>query len=170
MANENYTIIIVDDIAETRDNLSKLSQFESDIEVLGVARTGREGIKLAKDVEPDVVLMDINMPDIDGIKATEIIQEKNPATQIVILSVQGDANYMRRAMLAGARDFLTKPPKADELVSAIHRAGKKPTKKKKKFLYQPLSRRNLRNLDKWEGVRNLVLVGRSLLFIAPKEA
>lgn len=124
MAKDKYTIIIVDDIAETRNNLSKLLQFESDIEVLGVARTGREGIKLTIDIQPDVVLMDINMPDVDGIKATEIIQEKLPSTQIVILSVQGDANYMRRAMLAGARDFLTKPPKADELVSAIRRAGR----------------------------------------------
>jgi len=132
MSNENYTIIIVDDIVETRNNLSKLLQFESDIEVLGVARTGREGIKLAVDVQPDVVLMDINMPDVDGIKATEMIQEKIPATQVVILSVQGDANYMRRAMLAGARDFLTKPPKADELVSAIRRAGQKAHEEKKK--------------------------------------
>ena len=132
MVKDEYTIIIVDDIAETRDNLSKLLRFESDIEVLGVARTGREGIKIALDIQPDVILMDINMPDVDGIKATEIIREKIPSTQIVILSVQGDANYMRRAMLAGARDFLTKPPKADELVSAIRRAGRKAHEEKEK--------------------------------------
>jgi pilus assembly protein CpaE len=71
-----------------------------------------------------VVLMDINMPDMDGITATELIRKHNPATQIVILSVQGDPNYMRRAMLAGARDFLTKPPSVDELTGAIRRAGK----------------------------------------------
>jgi pilus assembly protein CpaE len=68
--------------------------------------------------------MDINMPDMDGIQATELIRRNNPATQIVILSVQGDPNYMRRAMLAGARDFLTKPPAVDELTAAIRRAGK----------------------------------------------
>jgi pilus assembly protein CpaE len=67
--------------------------------------------------------MDINMPDMDGITATERIRKISPVTQIVILSVQGDPNYMRRAMLAGARDFLTKPPTIDELVSAIRRAG-----------------------------------------------
>jgi pilus assembly protein CpaE len=69
--------------------------------------------------------MDINMPDMDGIEATERIQEQAPVSQIVILSVQGDTNYMRRAMLAGARDFLTKPPKSDELVTVIRRAGAK---------------------------------------------
>ena len=72
---------------------------------------------------PDVVLMDINMPDMDGITATEKIRARLPATQIIILSVQSDANYMRQAMLAGARDFLTKPPDLDELTGAIRRAG-----------------------------------------------
>jgi pilus assembly protein CpaE len=74
-------------------------------------------------LDPDVVLMDINMPDVDGITATETIRQKAPHIQVVILSVQGDQNYMRRAMLAGARDFLTKPPMGDELISAIRRAG-----------------------------------------------
>jgi pilus assembly protein CpaE len=63
------------------------------------------------------------MPDIDGITATETIRQKSPHIQVVILSVQGDQNYMRRAMLAGARDFLTKPPMGDELVSAVRRGG-----------------------------------------------
>ncbi len=117
-------VIIVDDIAETRENIRKLLQFESDIEVVGVARTGREGIDLAKEITPDVVLMDINMPDMDGITATETIRKVVPFAQIVILSVQSDPNYMRRAMLAGARDFLTKPPMVDELIAAIRRAGK----------------------------------------------
>ena len=118
-----FSVIIVDDIPETRENFRKLLQFESDIEVVGTARTGREGIDLAKELKPDVVLMDINMPDLDGITATEIIRKEIPFAQIVIISVQGDPNYMRRAMLAGARDFLTKPPMVDELVSAIRRAG-----------------------------------------------
>jgi pilus assembly protein CpaE len=63
------------------------------------------------------------MPDMDGITATEVIRKELPFAQIVILSVQGDQNYMRRAMLAGARDFLTKPPSVDELISAIRMAG-----------------------------------------------
>lgn len=121
---EKIRVLIVDDIAETRENIRKLLQFESDFEVVGAARTGREGIELAVETRPDVILMDINMPDMDGITATENIRQEIPFTQIVILSVQGDPNYMRRAMLAGARDFLTKPPSVDELTSAIRRAGR----------------------------------------------
>ncbi len=121
---EKIRVVIVDDIAETRENIRKLLQFEADIEVVGVARTGREGIDVAKETKPDVILMDINMPDMDGIAATETIRRNIPFTQIIILSVQGDPNYMRRAMLAGARDFLTKPPSVDELTAAIRRAGK----------------------------------------------
>ena len=110
MAIDKIRVLIVDDIAETRENVRKLLQFESDVDVTGTARSGREGIQLALELDPDVVLMDINMPDIDGISATEVIRQKSPHIQVVILSVQGDQNYMRRAMLAGARDFLTKPP------------------------------------------------------------
>jgi pilus assembly protein CpaE len=120
---EKIRVVIVDDIAETRENIRKLLQFEPDVEVVGVARTGREAIDISKEVKPDVLLMDINMPDMDGIAATEIIRKTVPFAQIVILSIQNDPNYMRRAMLAGARDFLTKPPTIDELNAAIRRAG-----------------------------------------------
>jgi pilus assembly protein CpaE len=120
---EKIRVMIVDDVSETRENVRKLLQFESDVDVVGVARTGKEAIQLSQDMNPDVVLMDINMPDMDGISATEAIRAKQPAIQVIILSVQGDQNYMRRAMLAGARDFLTKPPMGDELISAIRRAG-----------------------------------------------
>jgi pilus assembly protein CpaE len=123
MAGEKIRVLIVDDVAETRENVRKLLQFETDVEVAGAARTGNEGIQLAVDLDPDVVLMYINMPDVDGITATEKIRQKMPHVQVVILSVQGDQNYMRRAMLAGARDFLTKPPMGDELISAVRRAG-----------------------------------------------
>jgi len=123
MALAKTRVLIVDDIAETRETIRKLLQFESDIDVVGAAKSGREGIQLAQELDPDVVLMDINMPDLDGIATTEEIRKKSPHIQIVILSVQGDQNYMRRAMLAGARDFLTKPPMGDELISAIRRAG-----------------------------------------------
>ncbi|MEJ2486384.1 MAG: response regulator [Anaerolineales bacterium] len=129
---EKITVIIVDDIAETRENIHKLLQFEPNVEVVGVGRTGEEAIRVAAEVRPDVVLMDINMPDMDGIVATERIRAKVPGTQIVILSVQNDSNYMRKAMLAGARDFLTKPPDLDELISAINRAGEMAHEEKKK--------------------------------------
>lgn len=120
-----FNVLIVDDQDETRKNVARLLQFENDINVVGTARTGKDAIRQAVSLDPDVVLMDINMPDMDGIEATERIQEQAPISQIVILSVQGDTNYMRRAMLAGARDFLTKPPKSDELVTVIRRAGAK---------------------------------------------
>ena len=116
-------VLIVDDIAETRENIRRSLQFDSSIVIVGLAKSGEEGIQLAREQKPDVVIMDINMPDMDGITATEAIRKLVPATQIVILSVQGDPHYMRKAMLVGARDFLTKPPSIDELITAIHRAG-----------------------------------------------
>ncbi|MFN2147800.1 MAG: response regulator [Anaerolineales bacterium] len=112
-------VLIVDDIAETRENIRKLLQFESDVLVVGAARTGVEAIDLARETEPDVVIMDINMPDMDGISATEALLRDVPFAQIVMLSVNNDADYVRRAMRAGARDFLAKPPSGDELISTI---------------------------------------------------
>jgi pilus assembly protein CpaE len=120
---DKIRVVIVDDVSETRENVRKLLQFETDVDVVGLARTGKEAIQVSQELNPDVVLMDINMPDMDGISATEAIRSHQPAVQVVILSVQSDQNYMRRAMLAGARDFLTKPPMGDELISAIRRAG-----------------------------------------------
>ena len=122
-AGEKIRVLIVDDVSETRENVKKLLQFESDVDVVGIARTGKEAIQVSQELNPDVVLMDINMPDMDGIAATEAIRAKQPAVQVVILSVQSDQNYMRKAMLVGERDFLTKPPMGDELISAIRRAG-----------------------------------------------
>lgn len=125
MANaEKIRILIVDDNPETRENIRKLLQFESDVEVVGAARSGSEGVDLASETQPDVIIMDINMPDMDGIQATEIIRKKVPFTQIVILSVQNDTKYMQRAMMVGARSFLSKPPMVDELISTIHQVGK----------------------------------------------
>ena len=122
-AGEKIRVVIVDDVSETRENVKKLLQFESDVDVVGIARTGKEAIQISQELSPDVVLMDINMPDMDGIAATEAIRARQPTVQVVILSVQSDQNYMRKAMLVGARDFLTKPPMGDELISAIRRAG-----------------------------------------------
>jgi len=121
---DKFRVLIVDDIAETRDMISRMLQFDASIEVIGAARTGRDAVELTSKLTPDVVIMDINMPDMDGITATENIRRKVPYVQVVILSVQSDPNYMRRAMLAGARDFLAKPPNIDDLTAAVHRAGK----------------------------------------------
>ena len=114
-------VLIVDDIPETRENLRKLLFFESDIEVVGAATNGEEGISMAGELKPDIVLMDINMPGIDGITASEAITQQVPLTQIVMMSVQGEADYLRRSMLAGAREFLIKPFSSDELITSIRR-------------------------------------------------
>ncbi len=114
-------VLIVDDIADTRENLRKLLAFESDIEVVGAAGTGREAVEIAGQVRPDVVLMDINMPDMDGITATKAISTVVRTAAVVIMSVQSEPAYLRQAMLAGARDFLTKPISSEELYATIRR-------------------------------------------------
>jgi len=114
-------VLIVDDIPETRENLRKLLFFEADIEVVGAATSGEEGITMSGEMKPDIVLMDINMPGIDGITASEAITQQVPFTQIIMMSVQGEADYLRRSMLAGAREFLIKPFSSDELISSIRR-------------------------------------------------
>jgi pilus assembly protein CpaE len=116
---DQIRVLIVDDIPETRDHLTKLLGFESDIEVVGAASSGREAIELAVKLQPDVVLMDINMPDMDGISTTEALAARAPAAAVVMMSVQGEADYLRRSMLAGAREFLVKPFSSDELTTSI---------------------------------------------------
>ena len=113
------TVLLVDDIPETRENIKKLLNFEPDFKVVGSAGTGREGVSLAKELSPDIVIMDINMPYMDGLEATSIVNKQVPTCAVIIMSVQNDADYMRRAMLAGARDFLTKPINMDELYNTI---------------------------------------------------
>lgn len=120
-SQEVIQVLIVDDIPETRENLKKLLLFEQDIEVIGAATNGEEGVQMAVEMKPHVVLMDINMPGIDGIKASEIITQQSRHTQIIIMSVQGEADYLRRSMLAGAREFLIKPFNTSDLVTSIRR-------------------------------------------------
>jgi pilus assembly protein CpaE len=126
-------VLIVDDVDETREIITKLLQYEKDIKVVGSANSGRQGLELTKQLDPDVVIMDINMPDMDGITVSELLRGINDYTQIVILTVQGDSNYMRRAMLAGVRDFLTKPPQIDELIDTVRRAGQVSFEKRSKI-------------------------------------
>ena len=116
---DKIRILVVDDIAETRENLAKLIGFEADMTIVASADGGQQAVELAKKERPDVILMDINMPDMDGITATEIIANTVPESPIIMMSVQGEQDYLRRSMLAGAREFLVKPFSADELVNAI---------------------------------------------------
>jgi pilus assembly protein CpaE len=116
---EQIRVLIVDDIPETRDHLSKLLGFEGDIDVIGAAASGAEALRLAASLTPDIVLMDINMPDMDGIATTEQLSRDIPTASIIMMSVQGEADYLRRSMLAGAREFLVKPFSSDELTASI---------------------------------------------------
>ena len=115
------TVLIVDDIPETHENLKKLLYFEKDIKVVGAATSGAQAIELAKRLNPDVILMDINMPGTDGIATTEAIVANGITSQIIMMSIQGETDYLRRSMLAGAREFLIKPFSGEELASSIRR-------------------------------------------------
>lgn len=112
-------VLIVDDIPDSRDNVAKLLRFEPDVEIVGMAEGGQEGIDLALRLEPDIVLMDINMPGVDGIQATTRIAGRLPNTAVIMMSIQSDADYLRRSMLAGAREFLSKPFSLEELIGSI---------------------------------------------------
>ncbi len=123
MANP-ISILLVDDIAEVRENVKKLLAFEQDFEVVGSSGNGREGIKMARDLRPDIIIMDINMPDVDGITATQEVKKFVPTTGVIMMSVNSDRDYLRRAMAAGASDFLTKPANMDDLYMTIRNVYK----------------------------------------------
>src|SRR5947209_14132952 len=112
-------ILIVESKAANREHIAKLIVFEQDKEVAGTANGGQAAVNLAKKERPNVILMDINRPDMDGITATEIISNTVPESPIIMMSVQGEQDYLRRSMLAGAREFLVKPFSADELINSI---------------------------------------------------
>jgi pilus assembly protein CpaE len=120
---DRIRVLIVDDIPETRDHLAKLLGFEPDIEVIGTASSGADAIEQSIKLYPDVILMDINMPDMDGIAATERLSSQVPSASVVMMSVQGEADYLRRSMLAGAREFLVKPFSSDELTASIRQVN-----------------------------------------------
>src|SRR5260370_3090702 len=119
--SELIKVLIVDDIMSTLDNLQKRLSSEPDIEVVGPAANGKEGVEQAKKLAPDMVLMDVNMPVMDGIQATEQLAQEVSGSPVIIMSVQGERDYLRRAMQSGAREFLIKPFSGDELIASIRR-------------------------------------------------
>ena len=131
---DRIKVLIVDDIPETRDHLSKLLGFEADVEVVGAAAGGLEAIEMATALQPDVVLMDINMPGMDGITATEQLAAQVPTAAVVMMSVQGEADYLRRSMLAGAREFLVKPFSSDELTASIRQVFSREKEKQSRMV------------------------------------
>ncbi|HET9877744.1 MAG TPA: response regulator [Candidatus Limnocylindria bacterium] len=114
-------VLIVDDIPETRNHLTKLLSVDSEIDVAGTAGSGEEAIRVAMELRPDVIVMDINMPGMDGVAAAEIVSQRLPTSPIIMMSVHGEAEQLRRAIAAGAREFLVKPFSADEFSTTIKR-------------------------------------------------
>jgi CheY-like chemotaxis protein len=113
-------VFVVDDLKETCDNLAKLIGLESDMRVVGVARDGAEALRSAAAANPDIVLMDIDMPVMDGIMATEVLTGRPGwKAPVVMMSIRGTQDYRSRALVAGARGFLEKPFSADELIGFI---------------------------------------------------
>ncbi|MBP2656868.1 MAG: cheB 7 [Firmicutes bacterium] len=118
---DKIKVLIVDDIKETRENICCLIGFSSEIMVVGEAETAEDAIAKAKSLNPDVVLMDVNMPGMDGISAAEVLATEAPGCATLIMSVQGEQEYLRRAMVAGVKDYLVKPFTGDELLQALKR-------------------------------------------------
>ena len=127
---EKIKILIVDDSADIRENICKLLGFYPEVTIVGQAASALEGIEKAKSTGPDIVLMDINMPGMDGIAATEIITASVPDANIIMMSVQGEQEYLRRAMIAGAKNYLIKPFSSDELLQAIKQVYNNEQKRK----------------------------------------
>jgi DNA-binding NarL/FixJ family response regulator len=112
-------VLLADDHAVVRDGLRVLLEGASDIEVVGDAGNGRDAVRLAAKAHPDVVVMDIAMPEMNGIEATELLQDTTPATQVVILSMHSTAEHIYRALQAGARGYLLKDSAGSEVVEAV---------------------------------------------------
>ncbi len=113
------SVLIVDDIKDTRESIRRLLQFEPHIEIIGEAGNGSDALRIANELKPNIVLLDINMPEMDGLRTTELLTMRVPESAVILMSVQGENGYMRRAMMAGAREFLVKPFSGSELASAI---------------------------------------------------
>jgi two-component system response regulator DesR len=120
-------VLLAEDQAMIREALAALLSFEDDIEVVAQVGRGDEVIKAAQDTKPDVALLDIEMPGLDGLAAARELKQHRPDTQIVILTTFGRPGFLRRAMESGVSAFLVKDSPADKLAQTIRRvlAGEK---------------------------------------------
>ena len=120
-------IIIADDHKIIQDGLKPMLDSQPDIEVVALADTGRKAVELTQELTPDLVIMDISMPDLNGVEATLQIVAKCPKTKIIALSMNSDKMYVKKMLEAGASAYLTKDCSLEELIDAIHcvAAGKK---------------------------------------------
>lgn len=112
-------VALVDDQSLIREGLGMLLSFYDDIEIIGEASNGEEAIRLAGEKTPDVLLMDIRMPVMDGVEATKIIKEKYPAIKIIILTTFNEDAYIFEGLKNGADGYILKDIKSDEMVKGI---------------------------------------------------
>src|SRR3984957_15987709 len=112
-------IVLADDHIVMRTGLRALLERQPNLEVVGESENGRETVALAASLGPDVVVMDVGMPVLNGIEATQMIVTQNPAIAVVILSMHADESYVMRALKAGARGYLLKDSAAADLIGAI---------------------------------------------------
>jgi DNA-binding NarL/FixJ family response regulator len=112
-------VLIVDDHKVLRDGLKRVINAEPDMAVVGEADDGQEAWQKAKELQPDVVIMDVSMPKLDGIKATEKLKRECPQVKVIALTAYDNNGYMNRLFQAGASGFMLKLAAAEELINAI---------------------------------------------------
>ena len=116
-------ILLADDHALFREGLKSLLEAEGDLRVIGEAKDGREALRAALETNPDVILMDIQMPGLDGVGATKEILKEKPDAKVVMLTMYRQDAYVFEAVKAGARGYLLKDTSADELIDAVRRVA-----------------------------------------------
>ena len=121
-------------MVELRSNVRRMLGNQENIIVIGESGDGEETLKMAQELAPHVILMDINMPKLDGLKVTETLAKDHPEIQVVMMSVQSEQEYFRRAMKAGAKDFLTKPFSGNDLIDTVQNVFNKWVKDRPDFL------------------------------------
>ena len=112
-------ILIADDHGVVAEGLKHLVEAQQDMEVVATVGDGREAIRVAKETEPDVVLMDLSMPELNGADATRAVLEHDPKCRVIVLSMYAEREYVRRALKAGAAGYVVKRSAAKEVVDAI---------------------------------------------------
>ncbi len=112
-------IIILDDHQLFREGVKRILEFEDSFEVVAEGDDGTEAIRLAEEYNPDVIIMDINMPNMNGVEATHELVEKFPNSRVIILSIHDDENYVTHALKTGATGYLLKEMDADALIEAV---------------------------------------------------
>ncbi len=118
-AKKTVTVLIADDQTLFREGIKDLLEDEKGISVVGEASNGPEAVAMAKKIKPDVILMDIKLPQMDGVSATRIIRKECPSTNVLILSSYEDEAHVTEAIQAGANGYLSKMLPASELVHAL---------------------------------------------------